>query len=489
MHKAYFYALTIIGLCLAQANAAIAKNYDPPTESITAFPTSPPADDTTYSLPMVPAGSYLQHCSYNFIQYDKESGIMKAVCGPQKRTVSITIEDIATCLHSQLDIRWSNSRNLHCKPKYPAHSKMLGDQSIPNGPYLEYCSGVILDQESRTLYASCPRNNDYNVSAINLDDCTNKQSIINQNGSLACAATEKTPLPTVPLGSYLNNCLALKTNIDATGNLTSLCHQALYHKDEMNCELNASSCPPRRGPVVVHDVFDRITFDATLCQNQGLNICLTPEHHFFCSRSLVDELFYNLVPSKTVPAGSYLQFCNHIFYDEEHDTLNAACAINNKQEAILSSLPMKDDNVFDINNYYWAKCGRLMESYLGCNEAPASAFFTAHRQTASTIINASQCVDPDSGVSRVTVDKNGKLTCPMSEDFEDKYFNLAITCGGPVSQPEPPVQPRTPTYNEFLAGTIASTVALTAVVAVQALIAYFVYRIYFPERPSGYDKM
>ena len=399
--------------------------YDSITTDITP---APPPYYETYTLPMVPSGSYLDHCSYNFIRYDKTSdaGVMKAECGPEKMKASIPLSDMNRCLQYDLDILWNPQQGLHCGQNNPRRRSMIGNDAVPDGPYMQSCSGALMDHESNTLYASClTGKSDYTVSSLSMYACTDRERAGNKGGRLACVSfDENSGKNGIPLGSYLNQCPASGTRMHKNGTLTTF-YSTTYTK-KRECTHNCSYKDLKK-IIYTHTSFNSAQYDASQCQSEGRNICLSPDQTFFCSRYLMDDQFIELTPSKMIVPGSYLQYCNYVFYDEKSDILNAVCAAHKQPSEIFGKFPIQGGDFFeDTANHCHHKnmwtCG---------HETPDSAFVTNHPQVVSTMSNAAKCVDKNN-TSQISIDEQGKLVCEVEGNFK-----LSLKCGHPIPIPTP----------------------------------------------------
>lgn len=416
-------------------------------------PTTQPVliDKSMLVLPMVPSGSYLKHCSYSFAQYtnvsDPPLGFALSIdCTDgyptDYWTFSMSVDDVVSCFNQGGDISWTNEKELFCDTEQAMNNRLLGNAPIPGGPYLEKCSGVLLDEYQNVLFASCMGDRwPYSVTSLDLDSCEAGFQIVNNNGNLACNPAEKTAAKSgIPLGSYLNACPGWLVNIEH-GKLKTVCRHEKITRFE-NCCKDCDSfddrvrCNHTYGNTEVAQYgFRHATVDLERCQAQGLNICSSQESRMFCSRFLPDSDLISLNEADHVPSGSYTQRCNKIIYDSEHDILTALCAkhafdifdTSYLDKDVTGKIKLADAGICIFDNPATVKfCDKIDYD----DEIEYGETLEEHLRS-SVLMQASLCVDRNN-ISQIDIDKEGRLYC--SFDSSPSYiFNR--TCGAPFTPP------------------------------------------------------
>lgn len=411
-----------------------------------------------FELPLVPYGSYLEFCSYSQIDYQDEQ--MHAVCGFNNKQTAISLDELSQCYANRFDIAWNGSQ-LACDSSRPVDSRMLGRDSPPFGYYFQDCSGALFDSYEQRLYATCRSgNNDEpghlsrRVTSLQVGTCHTDEWPTSVNGQLECGSADSLSGENIPFGRYLDSCLGWK-NKKSSDSLTAQCEHSSTDTVHIDCVYKITA---------KHYYLAPYSFDRLNCDESGLDICFTG-NELYCTRALEDHYYFNFQLSAP-PAGRYLQKCNHLIYDRDHDVLNANCAVGDATN-IFYNLP--DHNT-------WAHhCHEESDLCHHCSWDSEAKFYETRKQAVSALENVSQCVDAN-GVGLLDVDAQGKLYCLGPGDYE-----LTQSCGQPTTPPTSPSQPTTASphgQSDSNAIKIIVVTSVTAVVVVAVVVLVTLSGIY-----------
>ena len=410
-----------------------------------------------FELPLVPYGSYLESCSYSQISYQDEQ--MHAVCGFSQKQTAVSIDELSQCYTNGLDIAWDGTQ-LTCDGNRPVSSRMLGQDRPRFGSYFQDCSGALFDPVEQRLYATCrSKNNDLSghlsrrVTSLYVGSCYPEEWPISDNGQLQCgsASTDSLSGNNIPFGHYLDSCLGWN-NKKSSGRLTAQCEHSSTKTIPIDC---------RHSTTARHYYLMPYSFNVSNCDKSGLDICFTGSE-LYCTRALEDHYYFNFQLSSP-PAGRYLQKCNHIIYDKDHDVLNANCAAGDAVN-IFYNLPEHNSWAHECHEVSTNLC-------LSCHWYDKAKFYATKRQVVSALENVSQCVDSN-GISLLDVDSEGRLYCRGPGDY-----NLTQSCGQPTTPPTSASSPTSDNLHDHSDSNAVKIIIGASAAAVAVVVAVVVVTI------------